>query len=119
MRVESNPSFLRPRGSALRLALAALLFAQAAYAVVFIRSTSFMIGGERYYSLMDDAMISMRYAENIAAGQTDPARVVQAWVESPGHCLNLMDPRYRVLGVGYFFESGDRFGHYWTQNFGG
>jgi uncharacterized protein YkwD len=30
-----------------------------------------------------------------------------------------MDPRYRVLGVGYFFESGDRFGHYWTQNFGG
>jgi len=69
MRVESNPSFSRPRGSALRLALAALLLAQAAYAVVFIRSTSFMIGGERYYSLMDDAMISMRYAENIAAGR--------------------------------------------------
>ena len=58
-------------------------------------------------------------AENIAAGQTDPARVVQAWVESPGHCLNLMDPRYSVLGVGYFFKSGDKFGHYWTQDFGG
>ena len=56
--------------------------------------------------------------ENIAAGQTDPTRVVQAWMESPGHCLNIMDPRYRVLGVGYFFDNGDRFGHYWTQNFG-
>jgi len=58
--------------------------------------------------------------ENIAAGQTDPARVIQAWIDSPGHCVNMMDPRYRVLGVGYFFESGnDRFAHYWTQNFGG
>lgn len=57
--------------------------------------------------------------ENIAAGQTDPARVVQAWIDSPGHCVNMMDPRYKFLGVGYFFEGGDRFEHYWTQNFGG
>jgi len=58
--------------------------------------------------------------ENIAAGQPTPASVVAAWVKSPGHCVNLMDPRYRFLGVGYFFEAGqDRFGHYWTQNFGG
>jgi uncharacterized protein YkwD len=57
--------------------------------------------------------------ENIAAGQADPAAVVRAWVESPGHCLNMMDPRYRFLGVGYYFQPGDRFGHYWTQDFGG
>jgi uncharacterized protein YkwD len=58
--------------------------------------------------------------ENIAAGQVDPARVVQAWMESPGHCENLMDPRYRYLGVGYFRDgANDRFEHYWTQNFGG
>jgi uncharacterized protein YkwD len=58
-------------------------------------------------------------AENIAAGQVDPAAVVADWVASPGHCVNLMDPRYRVLGVGYYYEAGDRFGHYWTQDFGG
>jgi uncharacterized protein YkwD len=58
--------------------------------------------------------------ENIAAGQTDPQRVVQAWIDSPGHCVNMMDPRYKVLGVGYFYEGGgDRFNHYWTQDFGG
>ncbi len=57
--------------------------------------------------------------ENIAAGQPDPARVVQAWVDSPGHCVNLMDPRYKYLGVGYVHEPGDKFSHYWTQNFGG
>jgi uncharacterized protein YkwD len=58
--------------------------------------------------------------ENIAAGQPTPASVVQAWVDSPGHCVNMMDPRYRVLGVGYFFEDGnDRYNHYWSQEFGG
>lgn len=58
--------------------------------------------------------------ENIAAGQTTPANVLSAWINSPGHCANLMDPRYRYLGVGYFLDGGgDQFGHYWTQNFGG
>lgn len=57
--------------------------------------------------------------ENIAAGQIDPARVMKAWMDSPGHCKNLMDPDYRVLGVGYYFEGGDRYEHYWTQDFGG
>ncbi len=58
--------------------------------------------------------------ENIAAGQTSPERVVQAWIDSPGHCVNMMDPRYKVLGVGYYFDANsDKYGHYWTQDFGG
>lgn len=38
------------------------------YAISFIIRTSFVIDGERYYCLFDDAMISMRYAKNLAAG---------------------------------------------------
>jgi uncharacterized protein YkwD len=57
--------------------------------------------------------------ENIAAGYRSPRDVVQGWMDSPGHCLNVMEPRYRFLWVGYFFEGGDKMGHYWTQNFGG
>src|SRR5690606_11328115 len=57
--------------------------------------------------------------ENIAAGHRTPAEVVQGWMDSPGHCVNMMEPRYRFLGVGYLLRQGDRFGHYWTQNFGG
>ena len=57
--------------------------------------------------------------ENIAAGQRSPAEVVQAWIDSPGHCVNLMDPRFRFLGVGYLFDQNDKFGDYWVQNFGG
>src|SRR3954451_10285533 len=38
------------------------------YAGLFIYRTSFVIDGERYFSLFDDAMISMRYAKNLANG---------------------------------------------------
>lgn len=38
------------------------------YAGFFIYNTSYVIMGTRYFSLFDDAMISMRYASNLAKG---------------------------------------------------
>jgi arabinofuranosyltransferase len=38
------------------------------YALVFICRTSFVVDGERFFTLFDDAMISMRYAKNLANG---------------------------------------------------
>lgn len=38
------------------------------YGLGFIYTTSFVIRGERYFSLFDDGMISMRYAKNFADG---------------------------------------------------
>ncbi|MBN2502301.1 MAG: glycosyltransferase family 39 protein, partial [Anaerolineales bacterium] len=40
----------------------------AVYAARFIERTSFEVDGTRYYALFDDAMISMRYAKNLANG---------------------------------------------------
>lgn len=57
--------------------------------------------------------------ENIAAGRSEAAATVEQWMESPGHCLNIMEPRYRFLGVGYAQNSGTRLTHFWTQDFGG
>lgn len=57
------------------------------------------------------------WGENIAAGQSTPRDVVQGWMESDGHCSNIMNPRYRVSGIGYAFVEGSGFGHYWTQDF--
>jgi hypothetical protein len=45
-----------------------ILVGYAIYAGVYIFKTSFTAGGERYFVLFDDAMISMRYARNLAAG---------------------------------------------------
>jgi len=36
--------------------------------LVFIARTAFIVNGEYYFTLFDDAMISMRYARNLAAG---------------------------------------------------
>lgn len=40
----------------------------AIYWSLFIANTSFVLGDTRYFTLLDDAMISMRYASNVAAG---------------------------------------------------
>jgi hypothetical protein len=45
-----------------------LLVAFAAYSAVFIWQSSFVIDGERYFVLFDDAMISMQYARNLQQG---------------------------------------------------
>lgn len=59
-------------------------------------------------------------AENIAVGQTSPAQVMQSWMDSDGHCSNVMRRSYALLGVGYHPGVGKRglSSNYWTQNFG-
>ena len=56
--------------------------------------------------------------ENIAAGSNTPRKVVDGWIDSPGHCKNIMSPDFDELGVGYTPRSAGRFTHYWTQVFG-
>jgi hypothetical protein len=45
-----------------------VLLALLLYGLAFIARASFPVEGTRYFSLLDDAMISMRYAKNLANG---------------------------------------------------
>lgn len=57
--------------------------------------------------------------ENIAAGQTSAREAVDGWIESPGHCANLMNPRFTEMGAGYAISRAKMPGFvYWTQVFG-
>lgn len=58
--------------------------------------------------------------ENIAVGQTSPEQVMRSWMESDGHCANVMRPKFALLGVGYHPGEGGRGlgSNFWTQNFG-
>lgn len=58
------------------------------------------------------------WGENIAAGQGSPSAVVNGWLDSDGHCANIMNPNFSELGVGYYNAPGSPYTHYWTQNFG-
>ena len=51
-------------------------------------------------------------AENIAEGYETEQQVMEGWLKSPGHCKNLMNPSYSLMGAA-------RSGTYWTQDFGG
>lgn len=53
------------------------------------------------------------WGENIAAGYRTPEDVVEGWMNSDGHCSNIMNPAFTEIGVG--FEAD---GFYWTQVFG-
>ncbi|GAA5019576.1 hypothetical protein GCM10023258_07330 [Terrabacter aeriphilus] len=55
--------------------------------------------------------------ENIAAGQPTPKAVMDAWMKSPGHKANILNCRYRAIGVGA--AVGGPYRSYWTQDFGG
>lgn len=57
-----------------------------------------------------------RVGENIAYGYQSPHAVVSAWLHSAGHRANILDGRYRVIGVG---AATDAAGTYWvSQVFG-
>lgn len=56
--------------------------------------------------------------ENLAGGQASPERVVQDWMDSPGHRENILKPEYSEMGVGYVFENNSQYRHYWVQLFG-
>lgn len=59
--------------------------------------------------------------ENIATGYISPHEVVDAWMASPDHCRNILDPSFRNVGTGERSEpvSGWATGPAtWTQDFG-
>jgi uncharacterized protein YkwD len=56
--------------------------------------------------------------ENIAGGQLTPEEVVAAWMRSPGHRANLLNPTFREIGVAHFAGNHTHYAHYWVQDFG-
>lgn len=69
-----------------------------------------------------DGTVSSRYAdagytcimsgENVARGQSTPAAVMNAWMNSPGHRANILNSNFNRIGIGLAMP-----GFYWTQNF--
>lgn len=55
-------------------------------------------------------------AENIAAGYQTPSETVDAWLNSEGHCINIMDARLEHMGVSCWDNDSSQFKRYWTQN---
>ncbi len=73
--------------------------------------------GRRYRTVLTDLGISSHFSgENIAGGYRTPSDVVSAWMNSPGHKENIMNPDYTHIGIGYYPDSGSGLS-YWCQLF--
>ncbi|MDC0661535.1 CAP domain-containing protein [Marinobacter sp. SS21] len=55
--------------------------------------------------------------ENIAAGFDTVGEVMGGWLDSAGHCRNIMDPRFEVVAVSRIDTSSADYENYWTQVF--
>jgi len=55
--------------------------------------------------------------ENIAFGQRTAEQVVASWLNSPGHCANLMDADFTEMGVASAVAPGGKATIYWVQLF--
>lgn len=77
---------------------------------------------EKNGSVVDDRATRAGYAwtrigENIAAGQKSVAEAVAGWLDSPGHCANIMNPGFDEMGLAYAVNP-ERGRVYWTQVLG-
>ncbi|MFK8025187.1 MAG: CAP domain-containing protein [Ilumatobacter sp.] len=56
------------------------------------------------------------WGENVAAGFPTADAVMKAWMNSPGHCKNVLNPAFTELGVG-LVTGGNVYNQFWTQKF--
>ena len=78
--------------------------------------------GEDYKTVLVDENLSLEekyssYGENLQAGAESPEEVMTAWINSPRHKANILDERFRKLGVGYNYDNESDQSYYWTQLF--
>ena len=57
--------------------------------------------------------------ENIAAGYSDATNTFNQWKNSPGHNENMLNPNFKVIGIGRIVNTGAYYRYYWTTDFGG
>ncbi|MBZ5486500.1 CAP domain-containing protein [Halomonas aquamarina] len=66
----------------------------------------------------DQGYVWRAVGENIAAGQSSAAGAVKGWLESPGHCRNIMNGAFTQMGMAKADNPETRYRHYWTQALG-
>ncbi|HJS21808.1 MAG TPA: CAP domain-containing protein, partial [Steroidobacteraceae bacterium] len=55
--------------------------------------------------------------ENVAAGSATPEQAVTDWLNSPGHCANLMSADYTDTGIAVVVDPASAAAIYWAQVF--
>jgi len=58
------------------------------------------------------------FAENVGAGQKSLKEIANAWVKSPSHCANIMNPCFREMALAKSTNPKSKYKTYWTLDLG-
>lgn len=56
--------------------------------------------------------------ENVAAGNERAEQTFAQWRDSPGHNRNMLNPRFRAIGIASAYNANSRYRWYWATPFG-
>ena len=73
--------------------------------------------GSSCFTAVEKSYLMM--GENLAFGQALPEEAMISWMNSEGHCANILDKDFKKLGVGYAYDSNSKYKYHWVQMFGG
>ncbi|WP_321973959.1 CAP domain-containing protein [Paratractidigestivibacter sp.] len=85
---------------------------RAAEAAVYFSHTR--PNGTKWSTAIPSSVDWYSIGENLAMGQTTPAAVTTAWMNSAGHKQNMLSGDYTSVGIGCFYYGGT---YYWAQTF--
>lgn len=72
--------------------------------------------GSSCFTILEEFGISYRAAgENIAMGQRTPEEVMDGWMNSSGHRVNILNGTFTSIGVGYYVDGAGA--AHWVQIF--
>ncbi len=71
--------------------------------------------GRSFQTRMGSVKTNGAAAENLARGRMDLARVMDIWMNSPGHRRNMLDPKFARFGLGYVTDPRDPAQRYWAM----
>lgn len=54
--------------------------------------------------------------ENIAVGQRTIQKVIESWIQSPGHCANIMKSTFQEVGVACVYDPDTKWKMHWTMD---
>ncbi|QGA57321.1 CAP domain-containing protein [Brucella sp. 2280] len=74
--------------------------------------------GNGFVSRLKQAEIRGPAAENVAVGQPDTQAVFDAWMKSPGHRKNMLDPTFAHYGLAWATPENNPRRIYWAMMLG-
>ena len=71
--------------------------------------------GRSFQTRMGKVTTNGAAAENLARGRMDLARVMDIWMNSPGHRRNMLDPRFSRFGLAYVADPRNPAQRFWAM----